>query len=89
MFEIQIPALLGQDIEDGSTSELIRLSHDVQILACQITSTVSIDRDRAARAFVASGRGGNLSLSRQLCRSAIAPWFRLRSGTVRTAPALR
>src|SRR6266851_4282339 len=68
VFEIQIAALLGQDVEDGGASELVRLRHHVQILPCQIASTIVVDGDRAARAVIVSFGGGNLCLRGQLCR---------------------
>ena len=37
-FEIQIAALLGQDVEDGGPPELVRLAHHVQILPGQIAA---------------------------------------------------
>ena len=49
LFEIQIAALLGQNIEHRAPSQFVRLPHDVQVLPGQIANATPVDGDRAVQ----------------------------------------
>src|SRR6266404_7252816 len=58
--DVDVSPLLGDHVEQGPATQLVRLAHHIQVLACHVAHAARVDLERPLRGLVLGERGLDL-----------------------------